>query len=144
VHRCGQRFLEDGHEINVITVGSSASFVAIGQFTQVVHTWLRSLEGELWAAKGGDSCCPFDADVPRFVWSSPEVSSVICARQATRLRLILSDVLDLWLHTIHATLAAALSILERIPPSPLAHLRPSRRAEMLQLRRRLHVMPASA
>ena len=73
---CGRRFLEDGHEINVITVNSSASFVAIGHFTQVVHTWLRSLEGELRAAKDGDSCWPFDSNVPRFVWPSPNLSAL--------------------------------------------------------------------
>lgn len=45
-------------------------FVTIGRFIEIVHPWLRSLDGQLRAAKGVQNSWPLNADIPLCVWTS--------------------------------------------------------------------------
>ena len=64
---CNQDKPGPGPQIEVVAEQPGA-FVTIGNFVKVVHPWLRSLDGQLRAAKGVVSCWPLDSAVPICVW----------------------------------------------------------------------------
>jgi hypothetical protein len=72
---CNQDRPGPGPQIEVVEKELGA-FVTIGDFVEAVHPWLRSLDGQLRAAKGVVSCWPLDAAVPICVW--PTSASPLC------------------------------------------------------------------
>lgn len=65
-HCCGQDRPCPGPRIQIV----ADDFVSIGQFVEVVHPWLRGLDGQLRAAKGVQTCWPLDPAVDMYVWPS--------------------------------------------------------------------------
>lgn len=62
---CDQHRPRSGPQLE-ISAGPE-EFVTIGQFVEIVHPWLRELEGQIRAAKGVVNCWPLDSSVEMFV-----------------------------------------------------------------------------
>lgn len=67
-HCCDQDRPGSGPRVEI--TAEPGRFVTIGQFVEIVHPWLRSLDGQLRAAKGVQNSWPLNADVPLCVWPS--------------------------------------------------------------------------